>query len=279
MAGLAVADVTKLLIQGTCTFTDHGIVSMSNGNNYRLLSITKSGTLTFSDEVNCEVCIVGGGSDGDDYNGGAGAYMLNRVIEKISGANVIIGAAKGASSFNTISVAAVNGKSGGTGGGAGMGFPFRSDTYNSPGTGDGLSKYPFGDTGFNLWSGKPHCAGGGAGGNHEYVYDDDDEKIKVVYDGGNGGTNGSNGGRGTKTKNVTGPGGSCGSGGVYGGGQGGQDGDAGGPGSGLAATYYGSGGGGKGGGNSLLGTASVGAGYQGIIYVRIPVDQSTLEAA
>lgn len=273
MAGLAVADVTKLLIQGTCTFTDHGIVSMSNGNSYRLLSITKSGTLTFSDEVNCEVCIVGGGSDGDGYNGGAGAYMLNRAMEKVNGANVIVGAAKGASSFNTISVAAVSGRSGGTGGGAG------SNTYNSPGSGDGLSKYPFGDTGFSLWSGKPHCAGGGAGGDHSYKRDDDDEQYKVCYDGGNGGTNGSSGGKGARRSYVIGPGGSKGSGGIYGGGNGGFDGDATGPGSGLAATYYGSGGGGKGGGNSLMGTASVGAGYQGIVYVRIPVDQSILEAA
>ena len=184
------------------------------------------------------------------------------------GGSVVVGAAQGVSSIGSVSVTAVSGKHGGTGGGAG------STTYNSPGTGDGLSKYPFGDTGFSLWSGKPHCAGGGAGGDHEYRYDADDEQYKVCYDGGNGGTNGSSGGKGARRNYVIGPGGDSGSGGTYGGGHGGHDGDASTPGSGANATYYGSGGGGYGGGNPLMGDATVGSGYQGIVYMRIPEDQA-----
>ena len=268
MAAMASVDISALSITYTGAHTDYGMVTMSDGARYRLLAFTSSGTLSIEQPVNCEVCVVGGGANGNNYNGGAGAYMKNQVIEAFEGGAVVVGAAQGASSIAGINVNTVSGKNGGTGGGAG------STTYNSPGTGDGLSKYPFGDTGFSLWSGKPHCAGGGAGGDHEYRYDADDERYKVCYDGGNGGTNGSSGGKGARRNYVTGPGGDRGSGGTYGGGRGGHDGDASAPGSGDAATYYGSGGGGYGGGNPLMGEPSVGSGYQGIIYMRIPEDQA-----
>ncbi len=261
-------DVAALSITYTGAHTDYGMVTMSDGARYRLLAFTSSGTLSIEQPVNCEVCVVGGGANGNNFNGGAGAYLKNQVVEAFEGGAVVVGAAQGASSVGEISVKAVSGKNGGTGGGAG------SNTYNSPGTGDGLSKYPFGDTGFSLWSGKPHCAGGGAGGAHEYKYDADDEQYKVCYDGGNGGTNGSSGGKGARRDYVTGPGGDSGSGGTYGGGRGGYDGDASAPGSGANATYYGSGGGGYGAGNSLMGNAIVGSGYQGIVYMRIPEEQA-----
>lgn len=261
-------DVAALSITYTGAYTDYGMVTMSDGARYRLLAFTSSGTLSIEQPVNCEVCVVGGGANGNNYNGGAGAYLKNQVIEAFEGGAVVVGAAQGASSIAGINVNTVSGKNGGTGGGAG------STTYNSPGTGDGLSKYPFGDTGFSLWSGKPHCAGGGAGGDHEYRYDENDDKYKVCYDGGNGGTNGSSGGKGARRDYVIGPGGDSGSGGTYGGGRGGHDGDASTPGSGDAATYYGSGGGGYGGGNPLMGEPSVGVGYQGIVYMRIPEEQA-----
>ena len=257
-------DISALSITYTGAYTDYGMVTMSDGARYRLLAFTASGTLSIEQPVNCEVCVVGGGANGNDFNGGAGAYLKNQVIEAFEGGAVVVGAAQGASSIAGINVNTVSGKNGGTGGGAG------SNTYNSPGTGDGLSKYPFGDTGFSLWSGKPHCAGGGAGGDHSYEYDDDGDQYKVCYDGGNGGTNGSSGGKGARRDYVTGPGGDSGSGGTYGGGHGGHDGDASTPGSGANATYYGSGGGGYGGGNPLMGDAIVGSGYQGIVYMRIP---------
>ena len=264
MAAMASVDISALSITYTGDHTDYGMVTMSDGARYRLLAFTSSGTLSIEQPVNCEVCVVGGGANGNNYNGGAGAYLKNQVIEAFEGGAVVVGAAQGASSIAGINVNTVSGKNGGTGGGAG------STTYNSPGTGDGLSKYPFGDTGFSLWSGKPHCAGGGAGGDHSYEYDADDEQYKVCYDGGNGGTNGSSGGKGARRDYVIGPGGDSGSGGTYGGGHGGHDGDASAPGSGDAATYYGSGGGGYGGGNPLMGDATVGSGYQGIVYMRIP---------
>ena len=257
-------DVAALSITYTGAYTDYGMVTMSDSARYRLLAFTRSGTLSIEQPVDCEVCVVGGGANGNNFNGGAGGYLKNQSVSAYNGGSVVVGAAQGVSSIGSVSVTAVSGKHGGTGGGAG------SNTYNSPGTGDGLSKYPFGDTGFSLWSGKPHCAGGGAGGDHEYRYDADDEQYKVCYDGGNGGTNGSSGEKGARRDYVIGPGGDSGSGGTYGGGQGGHDGDASTPGSGGNATYYGSGGGGYGGGNSLMGDAIVGSGYQGIVYMRIP---------
>lgn len=259
-------DVATLSINYTGAHQDYGVVQMNDGD-YRLLAFTSSGTLSIEQPVNCEVCVVGGGANGNNFNGGAGAYLKNQSVSAYNGGPVVVGAAQGASSIAGINVNTVSGKNGGTGGGVG------STTYNSPGTGDGLSKYPFGDTGFSLWSGKPHCAGGGAGGDHEYWYDENDDQYKVCYDGGNGGTNGSSGGKGVRRNYVIDLGGDSGSGGTYGGGQGGHDGDASAPGSGYAATYYGSGGGGYGGGNPLMGHAPVGSGYQGIVYMRIPIVQ------
>ena len=259
-------DVAAMTIQGSCTFTDYGVVTMSDGNNYRLVAITGSGNIVFDSAVNCEVCVVGGGANGNGFNGGAGAYLKNQVIEAFDGGPVVVGAAQGASSIGGVSVAAVSGKNGGTGAGCG----YRE--YNSPGLGDGVSKYPFRDDSYELWVGKPHCGAGGAGGESGYTTEDDGTRVKILYNGGNGGTNGSNGFVGTREYDGYGSA-VKGQGGAYGGGQGGFDGDATAPGSGANATYYGSGGGGYGGGNHLMGDATVGSGYQGIVYIRIPVIQ------
>ena len=269
-------DVAAMTIQGSCTFTDYGVVTMGDGNDYRLLAITQSGNLVFSAPVNVEVCVVGGGANGNeelDYGhgnnsrGGAGAYLKNQVIEAFEGGVVVVGAAQGASSIGGVSVAAVSGVNGGTGAG--------SMVYYAA-TGDGLSKYPFGDESYELWVGKPHCAGGAAGGHTVRTASnpDGDDRYKH-YQGGDGGTNGGNGGT-VKELNLSAysintPGGS---GGAYGGGNGGAVASQ--TSAGGNATYYGSGAGGGGHfeyytENSK--TLAGGSGYQGIVYVRIPVEQ------
>ena len=261
-------DVAALSITYTGAHTDYGMVTMSDGARYRLLAFTSSGTLSIEQPVNCEVCVLGGVANGNNVNGGAGAYLKNQVLEALEGGAVVVGAAQGVSSIGGVSVSAVSGKSGGTGAGCG----YRE--YNSPGSGDGISKYPFSDHSYELWSGKPHCGAGGAGGIGQYTTEDDGTRVKILYNGGNGGTNGSNGFAGTREYDGYGAA-AKGQGGAYGGGQGGFDGDATAPGSGANATYYGSGGGGYGGGNHLMGDATVGSGYQGIVYMRIPEDQAT----
>lgn len=250
-------DIASLAITYTGTYTDYGVVTMTDGD-YRLLAMTGSGTLTIAKPVNCEVCVVGGGSNGGNTKcqGGAGAYLTNASLAEFTGSAIVIGAAQGASSISTASVSAVKGSNGGTGGGGYRGY--------SGGTGDGLSKYPFGDDTYSLWAGKPHCGGGGGGMMLEYNGGSTD------YYPGDGGTNGGRGGSST----ITNPGrGSWdekgGTGGSYGGGDGG--GYWGSYKNGTNATYYGSGGGGQGVRNTTYGT--VGSGYQGIVYLRIPTKQ------
>lgn len=254
-------DVATLSINYTGAHQDYGVVQMNDGD-YRLLAFTSSGTLSIEQPVNCEVCVVGGGANGlsganagfNTCAGGAGAYMKNQVIEAFDGGEVVVGAAQGASSIGGVSVNAVSGQNGGTGAGGQNG-----------GTGDGLSKYPFGDDSYELWAGKPHCAGGGAGGFAKRSGPD----YWDSYSYGDGGTNGSNGSAQTyrrKYGTEIAPGGS---GGLYGGGNGGND-----ISNGANATYYGSGAGG--GGYHCYYSGDIyngGSGYQGIVYMRIPVNQ------
>lgn len=248
-------DVAALSITYTGAHTDYGMVTMSDGARYRLLAFTSSGTLSIEQPVNCEVCVVGGGANGTKAggaggDGGAGAYLKNQSVSAYNGGSVVVGARQGVSSIADVSVNKVSGKNGGTGAGG-----------QTAGTGDGISKYPFEDTGYSLWAGKPHCAGGGQGV-YEWKYDIHD-RFKQGYNGGNGGTNGGNGypmGSGQ----VSSP--SGGAGGSYGGGAG----------NGGNATYYGSGAGGgryyeNADGDITL--SNGGSGYQGIVYIRIPVIQ------
>lgn len=245
-------DVSALSITYTGAHTDYGMVTMSDGARYRLLAFTSSGTLSIEQPVNCEVCVVGGGANGakatssNGGDGGAGAYLKNQSVSAYNGGSVVVGAGQGVSSIADVSVNAVSGINGGTGAG---GF--------TAGTGDGISKYPFEDTGYSLWSGKPHCAGGGQGAREYRTYG---------YNGGDGGTNGSNG-YPQESKEVVNA--SGGVGGSYGGGAGG--GRDSGTGDGKNATYYGSGAGGGARYVSIL--YGGGSGYQGIVYIRIPVIQ------
>lgn len=253
-------DVSALSITYTGAHTDYGMVTMSDGARYRLLAFTASGTLSIEHPVNCEVCVVGGGANGSKAtssggNGGAGAYLKNQSVSAYNGGPVVVGARQGVSSIADVSVNAVSGKNGGTGAGG----------YTA-GTGDGISKYPFEDTSYSLWAGKPHCAGGGAGGFSERSGADEWDS----YSYGDGGTNGSNGSAQTYrrkygTENAPG-----GSGGLYGGGNGGNA-----TSNGANATYYGSGAGG--GGYYRYYSDEIrngGSGYQGIVYIRIPEEQA-----
>ena len=251
-------DVSALSITYTGAHTDYGMVTMSDGARYRLLAFTASGTLSIEQPVNCEVCVVGGGANGAKAtrsgggDGGAGAYLKNQSVSAYNGGPVVVGARQGVSSIADVSVNRVSGKNGGTGGG-------------DEGTGDGISKYPFEDTGYSLWAGKPHCAGGGQGA---YVYRTGIHSTQG-FKGANGGTNGGNGGIRYQGQ-VSSP--SGGVGGSYGGGAGGgHNMDA------AKATYYGSGAGGgeyyenqDGDGTGYNG----GSGYQGIVYMRIPEEQA-----
>lgn len=251
-------DVSALSITYTGAHTDYGMVTMSDGARYRLLAFTSSGTLSIEQPVNCEVCVVGGGADGVKAenggagDGGAGAYLKNQSVSAYNGGRVIIGAYKSGSSIAGVSVRGVGGKNGGTGGGG-----------TTAGTGDGISKYPFEDTGYSLWAGKPHCAGGGQG-SYEYKINQND--IRGIS-GGDGGTNGGNGYRaGGWVPHASG-----GVGGSYGGGQGGTRSKGG------NATYYGSGAGGGSYYEDASGNVTYydgGDGYQGIVYMRIPEEQA-----
>ena len=251
-------DVAALSINYTGAYTDYGMVTMSDGARYRLLAFTSSGTLSIEQPVNCEVCVVGGGANGSKAangiggDGGAGAYLKNQSVSAYNGGSVVVGASQGVSSIADVSVNAVSGKNGGTGAGG-----------KTAGTGDGISKYPFEDTGYSLWAGKPHCGGGGQGAYASREFSD----TGAGYSGGNGGTNGGNG-YSQASSWTSSP--SGGVGGSYGGGKG-NSGE--GAGKGENATYYGSGAGGglcykHTDGKVLL--YDGGSGYQGIVYMRIP---------
>ena len=247
-------DISALSITYTGAHTDYGMVTMSDGARYRLLAFTSSGTLSIEQPVNCEVCVVGGGANGTKAtifgggDGGAGAYLKSQSVSAYNGGSVVVGARQGVSSIADVSVNAVSGKNGGTGAGGETG-----------GTGDGISKYPFEDTGYSLWAGKPHCGGGGQGVYEYYT----GPKSTQGFKGGNGGTNGGNG-YSRPDGQFSHP--SGGVGGSYGGGTG----------NGGKATYYGSGAGGgryyeNADGNVTL--SNGGSGYQGIVYIRIPAIQ------
>lgn len=274
-------DVAAMAISYSASngMTDAGIVTMGDGNQYRLLIVTKSGTLAVDEEVQAEIWMCGGGTSGQEgQGGGAGAFTNTGTVTLSGNMAAVIGAggakatssslggrdflSGGATSFCGLQTSTAfslrsskyhEGVCGGTGGGA-------SGSYDEFGTGDGKTKYPFADT--TYFSGKPHCGGGGGG---SYSRSDD-------YDacGGDGGTNGGNGG--SYYPDVTG----TASGGSYGGGAGG----CGSPlSAGSSATYYGSGGGGGGRYYNVsqysISNANGGAGYQGVIYIRIPVRQAS----
>lgn len=282
-ASFAVTVASKVeddIITYTGTMTDQ-IVLMSNVA-YRLLTLTSSGTLTLSKARKGDVWMVSGGANGTQYGGGGGytkqvdGVTLTGSMAAVVGAGSVYATGSsrpGKSTFlgNTTNAPDISwgvSLNGGSGGGGYRG--------NAGGSGDGISKYPFGDAAgaklkssgaIVLGTDKPHCGGGGGGG----VGDNESDRF---YNGGAGGTNGGNGG--TITNDSSGE--SGGAGGDYGGGEGGTGVHDNNYIHGKAATFYGSGGGGGGYWTNSKGTnnsqGNGGDGYQGIIYVRIPLDQS-----
>lgn len=245
-----------------------------NGINYKLYTLTTSGSLTVNGESQYWIC--GGGASGNSSdmfpmaggtNGGGGGYTATGVLN--AGAyNVTIGAGGYASSDSTTSdgnitsigetITANGGKyltaEGGSGGGEGV-----ASFYNSwAGTGSGISTIPFGIESLN-----PHCAGGGAGS-----YYASGSSSTTRYTGGAGGTNGGNG---ANMKSVSFGNQKKGIGGSYGGGDGGEYISSSNNTEATSATFYGGGGGGsyyhK---SSTTKTGSPGSGYQGVAYILIP---------
>lgn len=266
-------DISAVGISYTGDYTDQ-IVTMTEGE-YRLLTLTSSGTLTIDTPIKGDVWLCGGGAKGNwRYGRGGGGGFVNQVSELDipSTVSCIIGAGStvdggtgvndytsigGESSFGSYTALGAQNKNGGSGGGAG-GY----SASTSRGTGAGISTYPFLDD--TYFSGSPHCAGGGGGG-----YRDDEDQ----YKGGKGGTNGGNGSARSATTSTT----DNGSGGTKGGGAGGRSSKSAGSSyeAGKDATFYGSGGGGgsyydK---NGSSNSGDGGNGYQGVIYIRIPLEQ------
>lgn len=242
----------KATVTYTGTHTTEGYTL--GGKTYTLYKITGSGTLSVKGRAKgASIWLCGGGANGGEPEGGAGAYCAEQDGVTLKGDYVVtIGAAQGATSFGTLlTTTAASGCNGGTGGGE----------YG--GTGDGKSKYPFIDTS----AFDPHCAGGGSGGGEICQGMESDYNYYVwsipVYKGG------TNGGDSSKSGSSS----SGGAGGNRGGGKGGYKA------SGSSATFYGSGGGGggvyyKADYGSIEGYQNIycsgGSGYQGIVYVIIP---------
>lgn len=262
-------DLATMPITYTGNFTDQRDVVMGD-KTYRLLTLTSSGTLTLGDSVTADVwlCSGGNGGMGSGFAGGAGGLFVQKNNISISEPVVcVVGSGHnggessnsgssfgGSSKFGEIiSGIDMNLSSNGASGG-GAGGKHGANCY--AGKGCGVTTVPFGET--SLF--EPHCAGGG-GGNFTELYEvDDDTRIH----GGNGGSDGSDGYNSNNTGSSIG--------GLKGGGNGGTSGE-----SGNDATFYGSGGG----AGAYYYKESTdkerwgrgGAGYQGIIYVRIPYEQ------
>lgn len=234
-----------------------------NGVQYTLYTLTGSGTLTVTGKElsGVGIWLCGGGAQGlTTEKGGGGGYFTQVDDQTLSSGNysVIIGTQKGITyvkSGDTIilsanSAADENGASGGGGGTS-------STSLRPGGSGGGVSTVPFGDT-VNFTS--YPCAGGGGTSSRRK---DESGTIAAWYSakGGDGGSNGSDGGSGatfSKGNNVY-----TSTGGATGGGNGTNfsTSDA----AVKAATYYGSGGGA---GNA---TRAGGAGYQGVVFMRVPL--------
>lgn len=260
------SDIAHMVISYTGSYTDQ-IVQMDSGG-YRLLTLTSGGTLTLAQSTTVDIWMCGAGERGHKenssympYGGGGGGHSSSLNDVDINNLTIVIGAAStspGGYSRLTGSVG-LQTNGGGTsdtgeetdGGPGGSGGGAAAYSVAVGGAGDGISQIPFGDSYFPY----AFCAGGGGGSNH------------TSY-GGNGGENGSDGGRSQS-----------GLGGHYAG-----DGGARGNGTltinGTNATGYGSGGGGQGAynNNQVSGDTSnhytsPGNGYQGVCFIRIPLEE------
>ena len=234
-----------------------------DGTQYGLYEITGSGILRLVDKSLSGVDIWGCGAGAQGLTtekGGGGGYFTQVDDQTLSSGNysVIIGTQKGityvkSGDTNILSANSAADENGASGGGGGT-----SSTSLTPGgSGGGVSTVPFGDT-VNFTS--YPCAGGGGTSSRRK---DESGTIAVWYSakGGDGGSNGSDGGSGatfSKENNVY-----TSTGGATGGGNGTNfsTSDA----AVKAATYYGSGGGA---GNA---THAGGAGYQGVVFMRVPL--------
>ena len=264
-------DVASMAIAYSGAFTDQKDVVFSDGKTYRLLTLTGSGTLTLPEEVTADVWLCNGGNCGGMYAGpgGGGGYFVQEqgiALGITTACTIGAGAAEnegtrspkagGSTSMGTITPTAQAASANGASGGGSGGY------MSSAGSGGGDSTVPFVET--TLFD--PHSAGGGGGGFTDLAED-------KPYGGGAGGTNGANGGT-RKSDYETG-----GAGGTKGGGAGGngvRSSTATTNNMGNAATYYGSGGGAGGVYYTAAGKeygGYGGAGYQGVIYVRIPYEQ------
>lgn len=263
-------EIAQIEIVYSGTYVDE-LVSMQAGD-YRLLTLTGSGTLTLPQAVTADIWICGGGGNGQGSakgvdnggnGGGGGGYTAQFNNQTITTLNIAIGSGgTGASSITgSISLSAnggnqgsfMDGGNGGSGGGAGGFYKNSTGELVSSGTvgvGQGTATYLFGDSSLSLY-----CGGGGAAG----YYDGGNGRYGI---GGVGGSNGSDGnlvtfgGRSSK-------GGAGGAGGGGDGGSGYLD--------GYDASAYGGGGGG-GGYSSDDNDSSGGSGYQGVCFIRIPLN-------
>lgn len=255
----------------TGNMTDQ-IVTMTDGQ-YRLLTLTSSGTLTLSKALNAEVWMCNGGNRGDDGgDGGGGGYVASQSIALATSTTAVVGSGGttgygGQTSFGSITPTTQSSSGHIIKGASGGGSSYAGGGSSS---GEGKSTYPFGDTLFFV--NKPHSAGGGGGG---YRWDDYTTGYSTTADGGGGGSNGGNGYSYSENDQGYFDGGW---GGTKGGGDGGVADE-----SGYNATFYGSGGGGGGtcGEDSVDESSNTvswgdeyygGNGYQGVIYVRIPIE-------
>ena len=269
-------DVTTLPITYTGNMTDE-IVTMGDGKQYRLLTLTSSGTLTIAQPVVADIWLCGGGAPGErgqrssGGRGGSGGFIGSLVKYTIPGMIPLVATIGAATAQTALAgespILSANGaylsytlppptSYGASGGGGAGGNSIRSGL-----AGTGETTYPFGDTVY--FAGKPHCAGGGGGAFRDESGDETEEAK-----GGNGGSNGSSGKSGQSAStsgNAT-----ASDGGLLGGGDGGGNPVFSGA-KGKPGTFYGAGGGG-GPGSDTGGKAS-GSGYQGVIYARIPLDQ------
>ena len=257
-------------------YTTKSIVS--GGKEYTLYTFTGSGTLTIKGRPlkNVDLWACGGGGTPTSTRGGAGGFFAQVDGQKIrAGAYAVaIGAANGETSLSgggkkIISAAGAvleDDKTGVIMGGSGGGT-MGTNGYQSRGM--GVSTRPFGDS-VNFTS-LPCAGGGGSAVSHTYG-SSSGGYVTYWASGGDGGSNGSDGHVGTVAESES-DSGKGGKGGATGGGSG----------SGQVlvsdyydrknvpptpATYYGSGGGGF---NHWMGFTCLGVGYQGVMFMRVPV--------
>lgn len=250
-----------LAVTYTGTYTDE-VVTMGDGKQYRLLTLTSSGTLEMSEEVAADVWVCGGGANSATYNsmpinGGAGG-SFNQKAMTIKNATIVIGAGNGgATSVNNGSTTFANTSSGSTAGGGGG----KHASSGGSGAGAGGAKAggdtrPFKDSYFTQYP----CAGGGGG---SYAYEGSGSGTD--NQGGEGGSSLRAGNAGTKYTRA------ASAGGVTGGGAGGDGGGENRPQNGGNGWYYGAGAGGAGWTSYAGWVGSAGAGYQGACFIRIPL--------